>query len=170
MAYTTLTNAQLAVDKPGSSAAAQAFRDNPLAIAAGGAGAPRVAGLGMLPEAASADWSDGGDVDNMVTLDLGEARAAIVMCYVNGDLNENDEAGSTTIKLQGSLNNSTWTDLATIVSNISADDGLEANVSIAYPYVGTGGTAYRYYRLKLDTSGNNTSGNACLMCIGSAET
>ena len=47
MAWTTLTDAQLAANSPGTQAKFRALRDNPIAIANGDAGAPRVQTAGL---------------------------------------------------------------------------------------------------------------------------
>lgn len=58
MAWTTLLNAIFAVDKPITSSTGLALRDNPVAIANGDAGAPRIqdAAMGPAATAAGRDW------------------------------------------------------------------------------------------------------------------
>lgn len=168
MAFTTLTNAQLAVDKPATSAQALAFRDNPIAIAAGDAGAPRVKSLGMLTliDADNALSTDAGG-NALVAVDLGESRNAQIEYHTSISLNTGPNAGTSSITLQGSTDDVTYTDLQTL----GGSTGVTVAVNRTGFFDGVAGASYRYFRLY--ASGDNDhdiAGSALIKCIGSAAT
>lgn len=165
MSYTDHADSLFDVGKPILGSTHQEARDNLVAVAEAddsGDKAPRVvsralnlttlSGSGTY-NSASIDW-----------VDMGALGYDIVFLVAAGDY-VSTGVGSSSVKLEGSVNNSTWTTLQAIVTSSSADEDTTVHGSAIYD--GNGGTQYRYYRLREDgDSDKEFTGSASAVFIG----
>lgn len=162
MAYTAILDTQVDPDAPITSGLGYQLRDNPEAIAAGDSGAPRVVSraLGLTTISGSGTYN-GATIDS---IDMGANGYDIVFLHAAGEYVSTD-IGSSSVQLEGSQNNTTWTGIATIVTSSAANEDTSVYGSTIYN--GNGGTQYRYYRLReAGDSDKEFTGSATAVFIG----
>lgn len=166
MAYTALGNAIFGVDEPITSATGIALRDNPLAIAEGSDAAPRVSSAAFaLVADSTASATGGAGGQELAAFDLGEAREISVLYHISISLNITSESGTSSIDLQASTDDVTYTTLETLLTSSGA---IKARTAMAL-HSEIGGTAYRYFRIIAQgDNDHDISGSAFLMCAGAA--
>lgn len=145
--YISITDAQVEPLAPVTSELMNQLRDNPIAIAEGATGAPRVSSLAFNCEVRSTG-ADSGSASGVVVgevLDFGASREVFYSLESDVTFNVNTDPGTSSWAFQGSVNGSTWTTIVSSSVSAAPVSPFTGNVSTRN-LIGSGDT-YRYFRL-----------------------
>lgn len=165
MSYTDHADSLFDVGKPILGSTHQEARDNLVAVAEAddsGDPAPRIVSRALnLTYLSGSGTYNGATIDSV---DMGSLGYDIVFLMAAGDY-ASTGIGSSSVQLEGSTNNSTWTTLQEIATSSAADEATVAHGTAVYD--GNGGTQYRYYRLReAGDSDKEFTGSASAVFIG----